>query len=192
MSTQTSASNATQNMTPYVHDHIHHSPFRFRTVSIYSSPVDVAAAITLLNDHGFSPDQISLLGREQEGWQEKLHLDWELAHTAKGAAVGAGLGLLPGVVLVTGVAMSGGMGLLAAGPMIAALEALGMGALGGGLIGGAVSNLDSTQNHAHIREEIEDAIGRGHWVLVVHTHDESEARKVQMLLPDSRIMQDHD
>ena len=192
MLTHTQTSSAYRDISPSITGHIHHPAFRFRTISIYSNPADVATAITLLNNEGFSPDQISLLGREQDGWQQKLDPDWEMAHTAKGAAVGAGLGLLPGLVLVAGVAISGGFGVLAAGPMIAALEALGLGALGGGLMGGAVSNLDGAQKPAHIREAIEDAIGCGQWVLVVHSHDEFEAKHALELLPDSRIAWDHD
>jgi len=167
--------------------HIHHPAFRFRTIAVYSAPASVAYAITLLNQEGFSPEQISLLGREQDGWKEKLELEWQVVHTAKGVAVGAALGLLPGLALVAGVAISGGIGVLAVGPMISALETLGLGALSGGVMGVAANMLDSDERPSHIREEIEDAIGRGQWVVVVHSHNETEAMHAQSLLPDSRI-----
>ncbi len=166
--------------------------FNFRTVAIYPDIAGVSTAIKLLHKEGFTPEQISLLGREQDNWREKLELEWEVIHTAKDAATGVALGAIPGLVLVTGVAITGGVGLLVAGPMIAALEVLGLGALGGGLLGGAVANLDSTQKPTHIREVIEDAIGRGQWVVVVHSNVENEAKHAQSLLPDSRVVRDPD
>ena len=192
MTTPTSVSSAQAGKTPSFLGHVHYKTYLFRTIAIYPDLATVADAITLLNKEGFDSDQISLLGREQENWQEKLEMDWKMLHTAKGAAGGAALGLIPGLVLATGVAITGGVGVLAAGPMVSALAALGMGALGGGLLGGAVSNLDSTQKPAHIREEIKDAIGRGQWVVMVHSHDETEAMHAQSLLSDSRIAREPD
>ena len=187
MTPSTSTSSGQQDKTPSFLGHIRHNEYHFRTIAIYSDPADVANAVTLLNQEGFTPEQISLLGQEQDGWQEKLELEWQIAHTAKGAAVGAALGLLPGLALVSGVVLSGGIGVLASGPMLIALESLGFGALGGGLIGGFVNNLDSAEKPTHIKEEIEDAVGRGQWVVVVHSHDKTEAIHAQSLLPDSRI-----
>ena len=192
MTTPTPSSSVQRGKAPSFLGHVHYQTFPFRTIAIYPDLAGVADAITLLNKEGFDSDQISLLGREQENWQEKLNADWQMIHTAKGAAVGAGLGLIPGLVLATGVAISGGIGVLAVGPMLSALAALGMGALGGGLMGGAVSNLDSTQKPSHVRDEIEDAIGRGQWVVIAHSHDETEAMHAQSLLPDSRIGREPD
>lgn len=172
---------------PQLMGHIQYQLFPFRTVAFYSDLSAAADAITLLNEEGFEPDQVSLLGREQENWREKLDAYWKMKHTAKGSAVGAAVGLLPGVALVTGVALSGGIGILAAGPMVSALAAMGIGALGGGLIGGAVSNLDRSQKFGNIGVAIEDAIGRGQWVVIIHCADEAAAMHAQSLLPDSRI-----
>ncbi len=46
------------------------------------------------------------------------------------------MGAIPGLVLVTGIALTGGAGLLVAGPMVAAMSALGLGSLAGGTHGG--------------------------------------------------------
>jgi len=193
MTTPTSVSSAQAGKAPSFLGHVHYKTYLYRTIAIFPDLASVADAITLLNKEGFDSEQISLLGREQENWREKLDVEWQMLHTAKGAAGGAALGLIPGLVLATGVAITGGVGVLAAGPMISALATLGMGALGGGLLGGAVSNLDSTQRPAHIREEIKDAIGRGQWVVMVHSHDETEAMHAQSLLPsDSRIAREPD
>lgn len=192
MTTATSTSSVQRGKNPSFLGHIHYQTFPFRTIAIYSDLAAVADAITLLNKEGFAGEQISLLGREQENWQEKLESNWKMTHAAKGTAVGAALGLIPGVVLVTGVALSGGIGILAVGPMVSALTALGMGALGGGLLGGAVNSLDRSQQFSNIRGAIEDAIGRGQWVVIAHSHDEAEAMHAQSLLPDSRIAREPD
>ena len=192
MTTITSASSPQRGKAPSFFGRVHYKKFLYRTIAIYPDLAGAADAITLLNKDGFTPEQISLLGREQENWQAMLATDWQMMHTAKGALGGAALGLIPGLVLVTGVAVSGGFGLLAAGPMISALEALGLGALGGGLMGAAVSNLDETQRPARLREEIEDAIGRGQWVVIAHCHSEADAMHAQSLLSDSRIAREPD
>jgi hypothetical protein len=98
-----------------------------------------------LNKEGFTNDQISLLGREQEHWQENLGHEWEKLKTAKGAMEGVALGALPGLALVGGIALTGGVGLLVAGPIVAGMSALGMGALAGGLMGAASSNVESAK-----------------------------------------------
>src|SRR5271165_1783154 len=46
--------------------------FLYKIVGIYPNFADVGDAIFLLKNEGFTDDQISLLGREHEHWQEKL------------------------------------------------------------------------------------------------------------------------
>lgn len=162
--------------------------FLYKTIAIYPDFADVGNALALLNNDGFTNDQISLLGREQDDWQERLGAKWKTLHTAKGALGGAALGAIPGLVLVAGVALTGGAGLLAAGPMVVALEALGMGAFGGSVLGGATNNLDSTEKEVNVELEVEEAIGLGQWVIIAHSHDETEALRAQALLPNSRIV----
>src|ERR1039457_6515503 len=111
--------------------------FLYKTIAIYPNFADVGDAMFLLNKEGFTNDQISLLGREQEHWQEKFGHEWETLKTTKGALGGAALGAIPGLVLVTGIALTGGVGLLVAGPMMGAMSALGMGSLAGGVMGAA-------------------------------------------------------
>jgi hypothetical protein len=164
--------------------------FLYKTIAIYPAFADVGNALALLKNEGFTEGQISLLGREQDHWQERLNVKWEALHTAKGALEGAALGAIPGLVLVAGIALSGGAGVLAVGPLVAALEALGMGALGGSVVGGATFSLDSGEREVNVEEEVEDAIGRGKWVIVTHCHDEAEALRAQSLLPDSRVVQE--
>jgi len=164
--------------------------FLYKTIAIYPKFDDVGGAIALLRNAGFTSNQISLLGREQKHWEEQLSAQWEAMNTAKGVFDGAALGAIPGLALVVGVALTSGVGVLAAGPMAVALEALGLGALGGGLMGGVANNVDSTEKEASVEVEVEDAIGRGQWVIVAHSYDEPEALRAQVLLPDSRIIRE--
>ncbi|MFI4889822.1 MAG: hypothetical protein ACHQIL_04755 [Steroidobacterales bacterium] len=101
------------------------------------------------------------------------------------------MGAIPGLVLVTGIALTGGVGLLVVGPMVAGMSALGMGALCGGLMGTASGDLKIAEKAANVEDEVADAISQGHWVIVVHTHTETEAVQVQEMLPNRRIVRDN-
>src|SRR5450759_1251434 len=166
--------------------------FVYKTIAIYPDFADVGGAFILLNKEGFTNDQISLLGREQEHWQEKLGHEWETLKIAKGTAEGAGLGAIPGLVLVTGIALTGGVGLLVAGPLIAGMSALGLGALAGGLMGARASNPDSAEKIPTVEEEVADAISHGRWVIVVHSYTEVEAAHARALLPNRRIVRQNE
>src|ERR1022692_4629437 len=161
----------------------------YKIVAIYPNFTDVGDAIFLLKNEGFTDDQISLLGREQEHWQEKLGNDWEAHKTAKGALVGGAWGAVPGLVLVAGVAITGGAGLLVVGPMLGALSALGMGTLAGSLMGAGSGVVADTM--LNVEEEVANAISLGHWVIIVHCHTDAEAAHAQALLPNRRIVQEH-
>jgi uncharacterized protein YjbJ (UPF0337 family) len=160
-----------------------------KVVAIYPNFADVGDALFLLKNEGFTDKQISLLGREQPHWQEKLGSEWEAHKTAKFALAGGALGAVPGLVLVAGVAITGGAGLLVAGPMLAALSALGMGSLAGSLMGAGSSVANTNLN---VEEEVAEAIGLGHWVIVVHCHTDAQAAHAQALLPNRRIVSDKD
>ena len=160
--------------------------FLYKIVAIYPNVADVGDAIFLLKNEGFTDDQISLLGQEQEHWQEKLGNEWEAHKSAKGALVGGVLGAVPGLVLVAGIAVTGGAGLLAAGPMLGALSALGMGSVAGSLLLGASASV--ADKMLNVEEEVANAIGLGHWVIIVHCHTDAEAAHAQGLLPNRRIV----
>ena len=104
--------------------------YLYKIVGIYPNFADVGEVMLRLKNEGFTNDQISLLGQEQDHWQE-LGDEWEAHDSVKGALTGGALGAVPGLVLVAGIAMTGGAGLLAAGPMLGALSALGMALLAG-------------------------------------------------------------
>jgi len=159
--------------------------FSYRVIAICPNFADVGNVLLALQREGFASERVSLLGREQEHWQEHLGREWEANKTAKGALVGGALGALPGLALVTGIALTGGAGLLAAGPLFGALSALGMGSLVGGLMGAGSGTVP-----LNVEEEVANAIGLGQWVIVVHCRTEAEAARAQAWLPNWRMVRD--
>jgi hypothetical protein len=162
--------------------------FRYKTIAIYPNFADAGGAMVLLKRKGYSNDQITLLGREQEHWQEELRQEWDALETAKGSLEGAALGSIPGLVLVAGIALTGGAGLLVAGPMIGAMTVLGLGAFGGSVMGGVATNNTDDVKIMDVEEEVKSAISHGLWVIVAHSHDEAEADRAQALLPNSHTV----
>jgi hypothetical protein len=166
--------------------------FLYKTIAIYPNFANVGSNLALLNNAGFTNDQISVLGREQEHWRETLVQEWDALKAAKGALGGAALGSIPGLVIITGMALTGGIGLLAAGPMVVALSSLGLGALSGGLMGGGYSALDTNEKIMNVGEEVEDAISHGKWVVIAHSYDEAEAKHAQKLLQGSHTVHENE
>jgi hypothetical protein len=166
--------------------------FLYKTIAIFPNFADVGHALFLLKNEGFTDDQISLLGQEQPHWQEKIGHEWSTLKTTKGALGGAAMGAIPGLVLVTGIAITGGAGLLVAGPMIAAMSALGMGSFAGGVMGAASGAPGIAERIPNIEEEVTDAISQGQWVIVVHSYTEVEAAHAQALLPNRRIVRENE
>jgi hypothetical protein len=166
--------------------------FNHKTIGIYPDFADVGAAFLLLNNEGFRNDQISVLGREQEHWQEKVGHEWETFKVTKAAVGGAALGAVPGLALITGIALTGGIGLLVVGPIVGAVSALGLGSLAGGLMGSNLTTFDIADSKLSVEQEVADAIGLGQWVIVVHTETEAEAMRARALMPNRRIVRDNE
>ncbi len=169
---------------------MHH--FAYKTLGIFPVFAEAGKAMALLNKEGISNNRISFLGREQEHWQENLGLERESLSPAKGAMVGAALGAIPGLVLVSGIVLTGGAGLLVEAPILAAMSALGMGALSGGVMGAASKALNAEKTILDLGHEVSNALGKGNWVIIVHGHTEAEAKAAQTLLPQSRIVEDRE
>ncbi len=160
----------------------------YMTIGIYPDFTDAVDAVARLKAEGFTDAQISLLGREQEHWQERLGHEWETFKITKATAGGAALGAVPGLVIVTGIALTGGVGLLVAGPMIAAVSALGMGALCGAFMGANSTTLEIADKKVGLEAEVAEAIGRGQWVIVVHTETEVADLRARTMMPNRRIV----
>lgn len=161
-------------------------PFIYKSIAIYPDLPTVAATLTQVEAAGFGADQISLLGRQDEHINENLELERGTYKAVEGSVVGAMLGTLPGLALVAGVALTGGVGLIAAGPLVPALLATGLGAVAGGIAGGFMDVVESQEAQIDLKTEVEEAIARGHWVLVVHSRSAEEAQRAQDLLEHGR------
>jgi hypothetical protein len=93
-----------------------------------------------LIDAGFAPEDTSILMSEGTRGRE-----FQVEHSTKapegavtGATVGGVLGAVAAGLVALGTLAVPGVGLVAAGPIVAALSGLGAGAAAGGLVGGLV------------------------------------------------------
>ncbi|CAN5695403.1 hypothetical protein BH11PLA1_BH11PLA1_03350 [soil metagenome] len=110
------------------------------TTGIFKNSDDASRAVQALMANGISQNDINIVASDRT----KLDAFGFAKHThaADGAAIGGGLGGAVGALILgftaVGALATGGIGLLAAGPIVAALAGAGAGAAAGGLLGGLV------------------------------------------------------
>lgn len=150
------------------------------TVSgIYPSYQAASRAIDALRARGFDNQDFSILASENSAEQEiKLQQNTKAPEGASlGARIGSALGAaVAGLTAVGTITATGGIGLLAAGPLVAALAGAGAGGVTGGLIGGLVG-LGFPETEA---KYIDERMGKGYVMLGVSTPAErkSEVKKI--------------
>ncbi|HCT46224.1 MAG: hypothetical protein CMJ35_09725 [Phycisphaerae bacterium] len=135
----------------------------------FESSHNAAGALESLVSKGFDSGDISLIASEEfdrENFGVETH-----SKLAEGAAIGAGVGgaavaLVAGLTTVGAVA-TGGVGIVAAGPLVAALAGAGAGAAGGSVLGGLVGAAIPEHEIKHY----EDAIEKGHVLVGVNCND---------------------
>ncbi|MGH0029863.1 MAG: general stress protein [Myxococcota bacterium] len=145
---------------------------------IFSDPEAAERAVRELIETRFASDEISIVVRDREGsHEEEVGHDTGVAEGAVGgAAIGGVVGAIGATLAATGVVATSGFGVLAAGPLLAALK----GAVAGGAVGlevGALAGLGFWKDEAHIHAE---ALDKGGIIVAVpaeHEHAE-QARKV--------------
>ncbi|MEZ6235718.1 MAG: hypothetical protein R3B68_16165 [Phycisphaerales bacterium] len=138
---------------------------------LFQSPTSAAAAIRTLESRGVPAGDISVIAAETTG-RESFGIR-EHSRVAEGAAVGAGLGgavgaIAAGLTLVGSLA-TGGVGLIAAGPIVAALAGAGAGATAGGLVGTAIGLAIPEHEIKHY----EDAFAKGAVLVGVRCPDDA-------------------
>jgi hypothetical protein len=138
-----------------------------------------ATAVDNLVIAGFSQDDISvLLSDESPGREFAVE---EHTKAAEGAAVGAATGGLLGaagaVLLAAGSIAVPAVGLLAAGPVVAALT----GAGAGGTLGGVVGALAGATVPEHEAKLLSERIEKGHILVGVQAHDDRVSRAEDVL-----------
>tara|TARA_R110000782_G_scaffold13976_5_gene40936 strand:+ start:17720 stop:18217 length:498 start_codon:yes stop_codon:yes gene_type:complete len=142
--------------------------------AIFETHTEAARAIESLAAAGFGHDEISFVASDEfdvDSFGVETH-----SKLPEGAAIGAGAGGALGAVVagltLIGAVGSGGLGLIAAGPLVAALAGAGAGAAGGSVVGGLIGLAIPEHEVKHYEEALEN----GH-VLVGVECETSEQRK---------------
>jgi uncharacterized protein (TIGR02271 family) len=136
---------------------------RSTCVGVFNSRAEALKAVDELKRAGFKDDQISLIGKNQEG-EVKTEGSHAGAGAATGVVVGAGtaglvsLGMTFGVIPVIGP-------ILALGPIAAALISAAGGAVAGGLVGGLIG----FGIPEHEAKYYEGEVNAGRYLVTVHS-----------------------
>ena len=149
----------------------------------FKTRVDAEAAVSRLIDAGFYQEDISLLvtdttrGSTFAIEQKDKSGDYE----ATGAEAGGVFGALAALLISTSVIPSGGLSLVAIGPIAATFAGLGAGGLAGGLIG-ALVGAGIPENEAKVYES---DVKAGRILLAVSTETKEEQRLAERILKDT-------
>ena len=137
---------------------------------LFKSRADAERAVENLVNFGFMREDISLLMSDATRGREFRLANATKAPegTAAGATIGGAIGAIAAGLVALGVVAVPGIGLVAAGPVLAALAGLGAGAAAGGLTG-ALIGLGIPEHEAKFYNE---EIGKGGILLGVYTHDD--------------------
>jgi len=137
---------------------------------LFETPSQAAAAVRTLETRGVPENEISIIAGE-DFKKESFAVDSH-SKLPEGVALGAGTGGAIGALAVgltaVGTLATGGAGLIAAGPIVAALAGAGAGATAGAITGGAIGAAIPEHEIKHY----EDAIQRGSVLVGVHCQEE--------------------
>lgn len=139
-----------------------------RIIGIFPTYQSARDAVEHLSHAGFSIDSISVLLADRPEARE--YLMGPHGKPAETAVIGSATGGVLAAIVATALALPG-VGVLAAGPVVAALGGAGVGAVGGGALG-ALVGLGIPENEAAVRtEELE----RGSVIVGVETNQDARA-----------------
>jgi uncharacterized protein (TIGR02271 family) len=147
-------------------------------VGLFDDLSEAHRAVDELTRLGVAKNDVSVITQNRDAAAGSAGADHDRTHAAEGAGIGATTGALAGgaagILASLGLlAIPGIGGLLAAGPLVAALTGAGVGAAAGGIIGGLVG-LGIPEEHA---EEYEEGIKRGGTVVTAKV-DDARAQEV--------------
>ena len=150
-----------------------------RVTAIFENRNDAILAMNSLENMGYGQKDLTLLVSENS-WNKGEDLKIEQNSKApEGTALGAGIGgvvgaVAAGLTTVGAVAATGGVGLLAAGPIVGALAGAGAGGATGGIIGGLIgAGIPEVE-----AKYVDEALGKGA-VMVGVEIDEDRADMVK-------------
>lgn len=144
-----------------------------------------------LLDRGYVPDEINLLmsehtrkGYHNHGTEGQIKSGTHASEgVAEGGAIGTAIGATVGAILAIGTSIAiPGLGLIVAGPIIAAFAGGGAGAVAGGAIGGLVG-LGFPEANAKAYEE---ALKKGGVVFGVVPHSEEDAKAIRKCFEEQK------
>jgi len=133
-----------------------------RITAIFENKAKALKALQSLETMGFSNKDVDMLVAENSWGTDKDMTIEENSKAPEGTAVGATTGaalgaIAAGLTSVGAVAATGGLGLLATGPIVAAFTGAGVGGTAGGIIGGLVG-LGMPEVEA---KYVDEELGRG-------------------------------
>jgi hypothetical protein len=159
--------------------------------AIFRDRLSTERAFTWLQHRGYSSGEISVLmadrtraGYQDEGTQGQIKTSSHAAEgMATGGAVGTAVGATVGAILAIGTSIAiPGLGLIVAGPIVAALAGGGAGAVAGGAVGGLVG-LGIPEANAKAYEE---ALKKGGVAFGVTPHSDADAKAIRKYFEEQK------
>ncbi len=155
--------------------------------AIFRDRASTEQAFDWLQDKGYGQSEISVLmsdqtraGYHDHGTEGQIKRGTHaMEGVAAGGALGTAVGATVGAMLLGAMAFPA-LGLVVAGPIIAALAGGGAGAVAGGAIGGLVG-LGIPESNAKAYEE---ALKNGGVVFGVHPHSSEDAKEIRQYFED--------
>jgi hypothetical protein len=146
---------------------------------LYDNRAQAEVAVEQLLDGGFSRDDISVLMSDATRGRE-----FGVAASTKapegataGAAIGGTLGAIAAGLIAAGIVAVPGLGLVAAGPIIAALAGAGAGGAAGGVVG-ALVGAGIPEHEATL---VDEQLRAGGILVGVYTHDDRTKRAHEIM-----------
>ena len=156
----------------------------------FRNKLDAEGAYESLREMGYADDEINVLMSEKTRTHWYEGADKSAKHqvgseaiegVGVGGAVGTVVGAALGAVVAIGTTIAlPGLGLIVAGPIIAALAGGGAGALTGGLVGGLVGLGLSKEN----AEAYQELLRKGGAAVGVKPHESAHVSKIEKLFKD--------
>lgn len=144
---------------------------------LFRNETDAAQAVHAIETCGVDPGRISLVAGDSFRKEAfGVHSHTKMAEgVAVGTTTGAAVGAIVAGLTAVGTIATGGLGILAAGPIVAALAGAGAGAAGGGVIGA----LAGVAIPEHEVKHYEDAIEKGSVLVGVECDGGDEKKLVK-------------
>lgn len=155
-------------------------------IATFENTDDADRCISRLYEEGLSRNDISMLVSDDASKRHLAIVQRTKAPEgmAGGAATGGLIGAIAaGLTAVAGIALPG-LGVMVAGPIIAALIGAGAGGAVGGLVGGLVG-LGFNENEAKL---VEDAVRKGNVVLAVTDEGNTRSRVIHGIFESTRAL----